>query len=320
MSEIDLWFTEKQTDNMALSLRLKTALHREQTKYQDLLLVDTYQFGRMLVLDGCIMTTEVDEFVYHEMMAHVPLFTHPNPRRVLVVGGGDGGVIREVLKHPTVEEAILAEIDERVIAVCKEYLPSISHALDDPRCKIMIGDGIEFVQKHKNAFDVIIVDSTDPIGPAVGLYAKAFYRSVYEALTEDGLFVAQTESPFVNPQFIRDVQRRVGEVFPITTLYWAAVPTYPTGFWSITLGSKKHDPRTVDVRTRFEKLNLETKYYDPEYHRMAFHLPRFARNLTWDAQKAAMEKGIDLPVGLPGMGPEKTAGALDGTADKEEKA
>lgn len=315
---MDLWFTEKQTENMALSLRLKTALHREQTKYQDMLVVDTYQLGRMLVLDGCIMTTEVDEFVYHEMMAHVPLFTHPNPRRVLVVGGGDGGVIREVLKHPSVEEAILAEIDERVIDISKQYLPSISQALDDPRCTVMVGDGIKFVQEQKNAFDVIIVDSTDPIGPAVGLFAKKFYRAVYDALTEDGLFVAQTESPFVNPQFIRDIQRRVGEIFPITTLYWAAIPTYPTGFWSITLGSKRHDPRNVEVVERFG--DMPTKYYDPEFHRMAFHLPRFARNLTWEAQKAAMEKGIELPVGLPGMAPEKTARAMGEAADEEENA
>lgn len=310
---MELWFTEKQTDHMAFSLRVRSTLHRETTPYQELLVVDTHQFGRMLVLDGFIMTTEADEFVYHEMMAHVPLFTHPNPRRVLVVGGGDGGVIREVLKHPTVEEAVLAEIDERVIDVSRRYFPTISRALDDPRCRIEVGDGIRYVAEHENAFDVVIVDSTDPVGPAVGLFSREFYRSVYRCLTDEGVFVAQTESPFVNPVFLRDIQRRVGEVFPITTFYFAAVPTYPTGMWSITLGSKRHDPRTVEFGDRFR--DMETRYYDPDMHRAAFVLPPFARHLTWEAQKAAREKGIELPAGLPGMAPERWRAEPDGEAE-----
>lgn len=306
---MELWFTEKQTENLSISLRCKNALHREQTQYQDLLIVDTYQLGRMLVLDGCIMTTEVDEFVYHEMMAHVPLFTHPHPRRVLVVGGGDGGVVREVLKHPSVEEVVLAEIDARVIETSREYLPGIARELDNPRCKIMVGDGIAFVSQHRNAFDVIIVDSTDPIGPAVGLFAKKFYEDVFRALTDDGLFVAQSESPFLNPAFIRDLQRRIGGIFPITTLYGCHIPTYPSGFWCISCGSKRHDPRDpAHLERRFGQ--METKYYEPALHRCAFVLPRFARYLTWDAQREAEAKGLTLPVGLPGMAAEKTARAL----------
>ncbi len=306
---MELWITEKQTDSLTISLRCKTALHREQTQYQDLLIVDTEQLGRMLLLDGCVMTTEVDEFVYHEMMSHVPLFTHPNPRRVLVVGGGDGGVVREVLKHPSVEEVILAEIDDRVIETAKEFFPTISRELTNPRCKIMVGDGIAFVAQHRNTFDVIIVDSTDPIGPAVGLFAKKFYEDVFNALTEDGLFVAQSESPFLNPAFIRDLQQRIGGIFPITTLYGCHIPTYPSGFWCISSGSKRHDPRNpANLEQRFG--NMETKYYEPTLHRGAFVLPRFARYLTWEAQRQAEQEGVQLPVGLTGMGQEKTAGAL----------
>lgn len=307
---MDLWITEKQTENLAISLRCKTALHREQTPYQDLLIVDTYQLGRMLLLDGCIMTTEVDEFIYHEMMAHVPLFTHPHPRRVLVVGGGDGGVVREVLKHPSVEEVVLAEIDARVIETSRQYFPTIARGLDHPRCKIMVGDGIAYVAEQERAFDVIIVDSTDPIGPAVGLFAEKFYRDVHRALTDDGLFVAQSESPFLNAAFIRDLQRRIGEIFPITTLYGCHIPTYPSGFWSIACGSKRHDPRhPVRLEERFG--DLDTRYYEPALHRSAFVLPRFARYLTWEAQREAAARGVALPVGLPGMGAEKTAGALE---------
>lgn len=306
---MELWMTEKQTDNLAISLRCKTALHREQTQYQDLLIVDTYQLGRMLLLDGCIMTTEVDEFVYHEMISHVPLFTHPNPKRVLVVGGGDGGVVREVLKHPSVEEVILAEIDDRVIETSRQYFPSIARELGNPRCRIMVGDGIAFVADHKHTFDVIIVDSTDPIGPAVGLFAKKFYQDVYDALTPDGLFVAQSESPFLNASFIRDLQQRIGGIFPITTLYGCHIPTYPSGFWCIACGSKQHDPRQVrNLEQRFGE--MPTKYYEPALHHSAFALPRFARYLTWDAQKEAAARGITLPVGLEGMGEEKTARAL----------
>lgn len=313
---MELWITENQTENMSISLRLKTVLHREQTQYQDLLVADSYQYGRVMLLDGCMMTSEAEEFVYHEMMSHVPLFTHPNPRQVLVVGGGDGGVVREILKHQTVERVVLAEIDDRVVAAARAYLPSISQALDNPRCEVMIGDGVDYVQKNPNRFDVIIVDSTDPIGPAVGLFTRDFYQSVSDALTEGGIFVAQTESPFTNAHFLAEVQRRVGAIFPITTLYTAAIPLYPTGFWSITLGSKRHDPRTVELDARWEQLRLNTKYYDPPLHRAAFTLPRFARRLSWEHQKAARAAGERLEVGLPFMGPEKTVGP-EKTAGRE---
>ena len=272
---MEIWYTEDQTRNLRFSCRIRETLVREQTKYQDLAVVDTLQFGKMLVLDGCVMTTEADEFVYHEMITHVPLFTHPKPRKVLVVGGGDGGAIREILKHPSVEEAVLVEIDGAVIEQSKKHLPSISVALDDPRCRILVQDGIKHVKESRGVYDVILSDSTDPIGPAVGLFTAEFYQDVYAALKDDGIFVAQSESPFFHAELIRDVQKRVGSVFPITRLYLASIPTYPSGLWSFTLGSKKYDP-LKDSRSA----SIATKYYTPELHRAAFALPKFARDLV----------------------------------------
>jgi spermidine synthase len=189
---LELWYTEFQTPGVGITCKTTKTYHVEKTEFQDMALIETEQFGRMLVLDGTVQTTIEDEFVYHEMITHIPLFTHKNPKRVLVIGGGDGGAIREILKHPSIEKAVLCEIDGRVVEVCKEYLPEISCALGDKRADVQIADGIRYVQEHKNEFDIILVDSTDPVGPAVGLFAVDFYRAIHESLKEDGIFVAQT--------------------------------------------------------------------------------------------------------------------------------
>lgn len=275
MSNMDLWFTERQSENLSIGLRIERTLHSEQTEFQGMDVVETLQYGRMLVLDGCVMTTDKDEFVYHEMLAHVGMHTHPNPKKVLVVGGGDGGVIREIIKHPSVEKAVLAEIDGRVVEISKQYFPHIAQGLADPRVDVQVVDGIKYVQEHPNEFDVIYIDSTDPIGPAVGLFAKEFYQAVFRALKEDGLFVAQTESPFANRDLIRNVQKDVREVFPNTYLYLAFIPTYPTGMWSFTMGSKKHNPLEVS-----ECRVSDTKYYTNAVHRASFALPPFVEELT----------------------------------------
>ncbi len=275
MAKMDLWFTEYQNENLSIGLRIKQTLHSEKTEFQDLDVVETEQYGRLLVLDGCVMTTDKDEFVYHEMISHVPLHTHPNPKRVLVVGGGDGGVIREIIKHPSVEKAVLAEIDGRVIEASKEYFPHIASGLSDPRVDVQVTDGIKYVKDHPGEFDVILVDSTDPIGPAVGLFAKEFYQSVYDALKPDGLFVAQTESPFANQSLIKNVFSDVKSVFKQAYLYLAFVPTYPTGMWSFTMGSKQYDPREPQaLRPK------DTKYYSTAVHQAAFALPRFVEELV----------------------------------------
>lgn len=269
-----LWFSELQTPSLAISCRTKATLHREKTEYQELMVIDTDAFGRMLLLDGVIQTSIKDEFVYHEMITHVALNTLKNPKRALVVGGGDGGSIREILKHKSIEKATLVEIDRRVVEVCKEYLPEIAVGLQDPRVEIIFEDGIKHVKEHKNTYDLIVVDSTDPIGPAVGLFTKEFYASVFEALTDEGMFVAQTESPFFNAELIKRVLNDVRDIFPIGKIFLAYIPTYPGGCWSFTVGSKKYDPEQVDISTFPE---LDTKYYSPEMHKAAFVLPPFVK-------------------------------------------
>ena len=274
---MEMWIKEMQLKNSAMTYKVKETLVRKKTKYQDLAIVDTEDFGRMLLLDGIVQTTIKDEFIYHEMITHIPLFTHPNPQNVLVVGGGDGGAIREILKHSSVKKAVMCEIDEDVIKECKKYLPEISSGLDDKRCEIFIGDGIKYVKEHKNEFDVIIVDSTDPFSIAEGLFKGNFYKDIYEALTGDGLFVAQTETPFFLPGTVKRVFRDAKEIFPVTKLFMAGIPTYPGGYWSFTVGSKKYDPANIDT----SKIpDLGYKYYTPELQKASFVLPRYIQKLT----------------------------------------
>lgn len=273
---MELWFTEKQTENFGITAKVEKTFHTEKTDFQQLDMIKTVEFGNMLVLDGMVMTTERDEFVYHEMVTHPALFTHPNPKKVLVVGGGDGGAIREVLKHPSVEKAVLVEIDGKVIEASRKYLPTIAGKLSDPRVEVIIDDGFMHIAKAKKEYDVIMVDSTEPVGPAVKLFERGFYQGIYEALTDEGIFVAQTDNPWFKAELIRKVFRDVKEIFPITRLYTANIPTYPSGLWTFTLGSKKYDPLAVKEEEIGE---LETKYYTPKLHHAAFVLPRFVEDL-----------------------------------------
>lgn len=273
---MELWYTEKQTEKYGITAKIKRTLHTEQTDFQKLDMIETEEFGNMLVLDGMVMTTQRDEFVYHEMVAHVPLFTHPNPENVLVVGGGDGGVIREVLKHPSVKKATLVEIDGKVIEYSKKYLPEIAGELDDPRVDVQVDDGFLHIAKSENEYDVIMVDSTEPVGPAVNLFTKGFYAGIAKALKADGIFVAQTDNPWFKADLISTVFKDVQEIFPITRLYTANIPTYPSGLWTFTIGSKQYDPLKVEER-RFH--DIDTNYYTKELHKAAFALPRFVEKL-----------------------------------------
>lgn len=273
MPETELWLIEKQTNNLSLSIKIKETLFRKTSSFQEILMVDSYEFGRTLFLEGTFQTTERDEFFYHEMITHVPLFSHPGAESVLVIGGGDGGTLREILKHKNIKEAILVEIDEDVVNVSKRFLPFYSSFEGDPRFKIEITDGIKYVKEKDNRFDIIIIDSTDPVGPAQGLFSESFYRDCYRALKEDGIVVTQSESPFLHLQLIRDIKRAMEKVFPLCSIYTAPVPTYPSGYWSFTAGSKKYDP-SIPLRTP----DFETRYYTPEIHRASFVLPNFLKN------------------------------------------
>jgi len=274
--DMGLWFTEKQTDNFGITMKVKRTLHTEQTDFQKLDMVETVEWGNMLLLDDMVMTSVKDEFVYHEMVAHIPLFTHPDPKEVLVVGGGDGGVIREVLKHPSVNKATLVDIDGKVIEYSKKYLPEIAGKLEDPRVEVKVGDGFMHIAESDNQYDCIMVDSTEPVGPAVNLFTKGFYAGIAKALKEDGLFVAQSDNPWFKGDLIQSVQKDVKEIFPITRLYTANIPTYPSGIWAFTIGSKKYDPLEVKEE-RFHP--IETKYYTKELHKAAFVLPKFVQDL-----------------------------------------
>lgn len=275
-SKISLWFTEMQTSDMALSCRVKRTLHSETTPFQELAVIETEQFGRMLVLDDVIQTTILDEFVYHEMISHVALNTHALPKKALIIGGGDGGVVREVVKHGAIEKVVHCEIDGAVIEASRKYLPEISCALEDPKVEIVIDDGIKHVKENKNTYDIIIIDSTDPVGPAEGLFSVSFYRDVAKSLKKDGIFVAQTESPFFNRDLIPRLHKDISGIFPVTRLFLANVPSYPGGLWTFTMGSKKYDPLDVDIR---KIPDLNTRYYSPAIHKTCFILPPFVREL-----------------------------------------
>lgn len=273
---MDLWFQEYQTEDMIIACRVRNVLHREKTPFQEVAVFDTVEFGRMLVLDNVIQTNIKDEFVYHEMITHVPLHTHPHPVKVLVVGGGDGGTVREVIKHPSVEKVVLCEIDGAVVAAAKKYLPEISCALDDPKVEVIIDDGIKHVRDNKDTYDLIVIDSTDPVGPAEGLFSAAFYGDIFHSLKEGGIFVAQTESPFFNEDLIRRVCKDVAGIFPLMRLYLANIPSYPGGLWTFTMGSKIHDPLGINLEQIKE---MDTRFYNRAMQRNCFMLPPFVKAL-----------------------------------------
>jgi len=263
------WLTEEQTPSYRTQWRVRRVLHEEQTPFQHLQLVELEDFGRTLVLDGAVQTTVGDEYIYHEMIAHVPLFTHPNPERVLVIGGGDGGTAREVSRHPAVKSVDMVEIDRAVVDACRRYLPETACGLDHPKVNLVIGDGLAWVAGRSGEYDVILVDSSDPVGPAEGLFNRTFYENVYRALKPEGIFVAQVLSPFFHQRLIRDVYQVVASIFPITMPYLTVVPTYPSGLHCFMLGSKRHTP----LRQGMEAPSWPTRWYTPEVHRAAFQLP-----------------------------------------------
>lgn len=278
---MNLWFTERETPSLALSAEVERVLDHHQTAFQDLSVLQTKSWGKLLTLDGAVMVTDLDEMGYHEMIAHVPLLSHPHPEKVLVIGGGDGGTVREVVKHAQVREVVLCELDPDVVAASRTYFPQLSSGLDDPRVRIVHEDGAAFVRAQTGAFDVIIVDSTDPVGPGKVLFEASFYASVREALRADGMVVAQSESPWYTPEIITDLVTAMRTVFPKVGLYTSQVPTYPGGLWTFTVGSLGPDPRQCD-RQRAAALD-QLRFYTPALHEAAFVLPNFVQELVQKA-------------------------------------
>lgn len=279
---MELWFSETFGDIRA-AWRVKEVLYHARSPYQDVLIVDTVQFGRMLVLDGCVMTTERDECAYHEMLVHPGLVSHAKPEQVCVIGGGDGGTVREVLKHACVKRVVLAEIDEDVITVSQKYLPSIACALTDPRVELAIGDGAKYLADHPGEFDAIFSDSTDPIGPGAILFADEYFLSARNALRDGGLFVTQCKSVWVDAESVRDSEVRLKKFFSLVLPYLSTIPTYPTGSWSFLFASQGLDPREGVSSERQSFVAKTANYYTPAHQRAAFAMPAFLTRAKTEA-------------------------------------
>jgi spermidine synthase len=268
------WISDIVGPGYAQSIQVESILYDGRSAFQHIQVATSPLFGRMLILDHAVQTTEADEFIYHEMLVHPAMVAHPGPRRVLIIGGGDGGTLEEVLKHP-VEHVTMVEIDRDVVEISRAYLPSIcGEAFKDARVRLVIGDGIAFVQQSDERFDVILVDSTDPKGPGVALFSEAFYRACARALTNQGVLVAQSGSYIFQRSLTDLVRSRLEDVFPLVVTYWAAIPAYPGVLWSFTCGSTRHNPGALPEEQIAHRLTpVPTRYYRPGMHRVAFTLP-----------------------------------------------
>jgi spermidine synthase len=266
--------------NAGLFMKVKRVIYSEQTPFQRIDIFEHPDFGRVFALDGITMCTESDEFMYHEMLVHVPLFTHPEPKKVLIIGGGDGGSLREVLKHGTVEKAVLCEIDPNVIEASKKYLKMTATDFDNPKTKIVNENGADFVKKYSDYFDVIIIDSTDPTAGEGGhLFTREFYKDCYKALKTDGLLSAETEDPFYDKGWVAIAFNRISSAFPISRMYTGFMTTYPSGMWTYSLGSKKYDPIKDFNPERVKEIQSRLRYYNSEIHKASFSLPQFLKEL-----------------------------------------
>lgn len=276
------WFFETLHPHVRQGLAVRRTLASRRTAFQQMQILDTLAYGRALILDGVVQTTEGDEFIYHEMMTHIPLMAHPNPRRVLIIGGGDGGIAREVLRHPMVERVVMVEIDAAVIRFCRRYLPKIcGRAFQDRRLEVLVDDGAAYVRTIAERFDVAIVDSPDPIGPAKVLFATEFYRNLARVLGPSGLMVRQTGSTILQPWEMRDAFRRLKAVFRIVAPYVAAIPTYIGGLFGFLYASQRVQPVRVTpahLEARYRRARLAScQYYTPAIHRACFALPANVR-------------------------------------------
>lgn len=283
---MEFWFSEAQTPNVKLSIRVDKQIYSGKSEFQRIDVFESPEFGRFLALDGYMMLTERDEFIYHEMITHIPMAVHPKVKQVLVIGAGDGGVVRELVQYPEIEQIDMVEIDELVVEVCRKYLPFTACRLDDPRVKIHYEDGLRFIRSCENQYDLIIVDSTDPFGPGEGLFTREFYGNCYKALKEDGIMVNQHESPFY-PEDAAACQRahkRIVESFPISRVYQAHIPTYPSGHWLFGFASKKYHPLKDLKEAAWNLREIRCRYYTTTLHKGAFYLPAYVEELLSDVE------------------------------------
>lgn len=282
MIDSENWYSEEFFfEHAATSYKVSKVLHSEKSKWQQIDVLDTKAVGRLLLLDGKTMVSDKDEFVYHEIMAHVPMMVAPAPKNVLIIGGGDGGVVREFTKHPELKRIDLVEIDERVIEVSKEFFPNCTSGLTDKRVNILPMDGIQYIKDHKNEYDIIIIDSTDPKDFAEGLFTKDFYASVNDALTENGIMMAQTENPFYDEYGIGKIYENLKNAFPIVQAIYAPMIIYPGVFWTFAFASKTRriENFNADKMNFMENLEKDLKWYNRDWHQGAIKLPNFVKNV-----------------------------------------
>lgn len=280
---MDLWYSEQHTKHVKLSMQVRQQLCSVQSKYQHIAVFDTYEFGNVLTLDGIVMLSEKDEFVYHEMITHVAMACNPSIKRILVIGAGDGGTIQRLCEYDTIKHIDIVEIDEEVVNVCKTFFPSLTNGFEDERVHLYFEDGLRFVRRKENAYDLIIVDSTDPFGPGEGLFTKEFYGNCYNALKEDGIVINQMESPYYedDAQAMKRAFRALKRTFPITCAYQAHIPTYPSGHWMFGFASKTCRP-DVNVEA-WNQLHIPCLYYTTKLHHGCFALPRYVGKLLEEA-------------------------------------
>ena len=281
---MELWYTEQHTENVRFSIKIKEQLLSLKSEFQKIDVFDSHEFGRFLTLDGLVMLTEKDEFIYHDMIVHVPMAVNPDIKNVLVIGAGDGGTARELTRYPSIETVDLVEIDKMVVDVCKEYLPGTASCFTDPRVHLHFEDGLRFVRSRVSEYDLIIVDSTDPFGPGEGLFTKEFYGNCHKALRDNGILVNQHESPYYDyyTQSMQSAHHKIRAFFPICSVYQAHIPTYPSGHWLFGFASKKLHPLSDLHEEEWNALGLETKYYNTDLHKGCFALPSYVKKLLED--------------------------------------
>ena len=267
--------------NAGLFMKMSRLIYSYQSPYQRIDIFEHPDFGMVLSLDGVTILTEADEFMYHEMLVHVPMFVHPDPKKILILGGGNGGVLREVMKHDEVEEAVICEIDPFVIEASRKYLKTIATEFDNPRVKVFNDNGADFVKKYKDYFDVIIVDSTDPTeGEGGHLFTREFYGDCCEALSENGVFSAETEDPFYDRGWVAIASSRISAAFPVSKVYTGFVTTHPSGMWTYNYASKNLNPLDDFDAERVREFPAFLKYYNEDIHRAAFALPNFLADIV----------------------------------------
>ena len=278
---MELWYTEEHTKNVRFSIKVDKQLVSVKSDFQRIDIFESQEFGRFLTLDGFMMLTEKDEFIYHEMITHVPMAVNPKAKKILVIGAGDGGTVRELVKYEHIKRIDMVEIDKMVVDVCREYLPKTANKLDDERVHIYYEDGLKFVRSKTNEYDIVIVDSTDPFGPGEDLFTREFYGNCFNALKEDGILVNQHESPYyeADAKATARANKQLRAVFPFATVYQLHIPTYPSGHWLFGFASKKYNPVKDLKDDEWNQFGIETRYYNTELHKGAFALPNYVKDL-----------------------------------------